>query len=118
MEIFHPLASDNDLPGEDVAASEARCSLALGRLDGMLIGLTPNEKCLLSWALLRSTLLGALIQAGFSDADLRFNDWFAGIDRGPQESEHTACSASALVRCRLPKFVSLTRTNWNLLCHN
>jgi|TARA_R110000782_G_scaffold259575_1_gene350166 hypothetical protein len=98
MEAFHPLAADADVPSEDVALVQAECALALGRLDGLLVGLTETEKALLSTGLLRAILLSALAQAGFTDAEVRFNAWFAGLDRGPQETPLTCCSADAVVR--------------------
>lgn len=76
MEPFHPLAADADAPPEDVALAQAKCALALGRLDGLLAGLTETEKALLSTGLLRAILLSALAQAGFTDAEVRFNAWF------------------------------------------
>lgn len=101
MEPFHPLADDTDAPREELALTQAECAFALGRLDGLLVGLTPPEKQLFSVALLREVLLAALAQAGFPDAALRFNGWFAGLDRAPQESALTPCSATAVVRALL-----------------
>lgn len=46
MEPFYPLASDADADPVEVAEAEARCSLALGRLDGLLAGLSAPEKAL------------------------------------------------------------------------
>ena len=43
---------------------------------------------------------------------MRFEDWFAGLDRGPQETERTACSALALVRRILSE---LARHSWEPL---
>ena len=101
MERFHPLAADADAPPEDVALAQVECAFALGRLDGLLAGLTERENALLCMALLREVLVSALAQAGFTDAELRFNAWFAGLDRGPQETPLTGCSAHALVRALL-----------------
>lgn len=101
MEPFHPLAADADVPSAELALAQAACAFALGRLDGLLAGLTDSEKRLLCAALLREVLLSALAQAGFADAELRFNAWFAGIDRGPQETPLNPCSAHAMVRALL-----------------
>lgn len=101
MEAFHPLAADADLPPEAVAIAQAECALALGRLDGLLAGLTDAEERLFCAGLLRAVLLAALAQAGFADAELYFNAWFAGLDRSPQETPLTACSAHAVVRALL-----------------
>ena len=101
MEAFHPLAADADVSPEELAMAQAACTLALGRLDGLLVGLTDAEKRLFCVALLREVLLSALVQAGFADAEQRFDAWFAGLDRAPQETPLTACSAYALVRALL-----------------
>ena len=101
MERFHHLAADTDIPPEELSLAQGECALALGRLDGLLAGLTDTEKRLFCVGLLREVLLSALAQAGFADAEHRFNAWFAGLDRGPQETPLTACSAYAVVRALL-----------------
>jgi len=101
MEPLHPLADDADAPPEEVALVQGECALALGRLDGLLAGLTDPEKRLFGVSLLRETLLSALAQIGFADAALRFAAWFAGLDRPPQETPLTPCSAHAVVRALL-----------------
>jgi hypothetical protein len=101
METLHPLADDADVPPEELALAQSECALALGRLDGLLAGLTQPEKQLFCVSLVREALLSALAQAGFTDAALRFNAWFAGLDRPPQETPLTPCSAHALVRALL-----------------
>jgi len=101
MEPFHPLAANADASPEELALAQAECALALGRLDGLLAGLSPDETALFSMSLLRAVLLAALAQAGFADAECRFDAWFAGLDRGPQETPLTGCSAYAVVRALL-----------------
>ena len=101
MERFHHLAADTDIPPEELSLAQGECALALGRLDGLLAGLTDTEKRLFCVGLLREVLLSALAQAGFADAEHQFNAWFAGLDRGPQETPLTACSAYAVVRALL-----------------
>jgi hypothetical protein len=101
MERFHHLAADTDIPPEELSLAQGECALALGRLDGLLAGLTDTEKRLFCVGLLREVLLSALAQAGFADAEHRFNAWFAGLDRGPQETPLTACSAYSVVRALL-----------------
>ncbi|UZW58262.1 hypothetical protein NUH86_24690 (plasmid) [Sphingobium sp. JS3065] len=101
MEPFHPRAADVDVPSEELALPQAECALALGRLDGLLAGLANDEKALFCMALLRAVLLTSLKQAGFIDTELRFNAWFAGLDRAPQESALTVCSATAVIRALL-----------------
>ena len=101
MRPDHPLAADADVPSEELALAQAACALTLGRLDGLLVGLTEGEEALFCMALVREVLLSAMVQGGFADAELRFNAWFAGLDRAPQETPLTPCSAHALVRALL-----------------
>ena len=101
MAPFHPLAAETDASPEELALAQTECALALGRLDGLLVGLTDTEKRLFGVGLLREVLLSALSQTGFPDAEHRFNEWFAGLDRGPQETPLTGCSAYAVVRALL-----------------
>ena len=101
MERFHPTAADADVPPEMLALAQGECALAIGRLDGLLAGLTETEQALFCTGLLREILLAALAQAGFADAALRFNTWFTGLDRGPQETPLAPCSAHAVVRVLL-----------------
>lgn len=112
MERFHPLAADTDAPPEELSLAQGECALALGRLDGLLTGLPDPEKRLFCVGLLREVLLSALAQAGFADAEHRFNAWFAGLDRGPQETPLTACSAYAVVRALLGE---LSHHSWEPL---
>jgi hypothetical protein len=105
MEPFHPLAADADAPPEELALAQAECALALGRLDGHLAVLAEDEQALFCMALLRAVLLTSLAQGGFADAELRFDAWFAGLGRGPQETALTACSAHAVVRALLGELV-------------
>ncbi|MFB9047724.1 hypothetical protein ACFFV8_03240 [Sphingobium indicum] len=77
MERFHPLAADTDVPPEELALAQGECALALGRLDGLLASLTDIEKRLFCVGLLREVLLSSLAQAGFADAEHRFNAWLA-----------------------------------------
>ncbi|WP_253344409.1 hypothetical protein [Sphingobium sp. OAS761] len=105
MEPFHPLAADADVPLEELALAQAECALALGRLDGLLAGLTPPEKQLFGMSLVREVLFAALGQSGFADAALLFDAWFAGLDRAPQETPLTPCSAYAVVRALLGELV-------------
>jgi len=73
MELLHPLADDADIPPEELALAQAECAPALGRFDGLLVGLTGIEKPLFGVSLVREALLAAVAQAGFTDAPLRFN---------------------------------------------
>lgn len=81
METFHPLAADADVPSEDVALAQGECALALGRIDGLLVGLSAGEERLFCARLLREVrrevrrevLRSALAKAGVADAELCFN---------------------------------------------
>ena len=101
MDPLAEFALDEDASGEEVALAEASCALVLGRLDGLAAGLSNDEKTLFCMHLLRRTLIAALLQSGFTDAEMRFDHWFAGISRAPQETPLTPCPAHANVRARL-----------------
>jgi hypothetical protein len=112
MVAHHPLASDADATDHELAQAQAECALALGRLDGLLTGLAPDEASLFCMRLLRLTLISALEQAGFIDTEMRFDWWFSGLDRGPEETALTSCSAHAVVRALLD---DLGRHSWQPL---
>ncbi|WP_103727530.1 hypothetical protein [Novosphingobium sp. HII-3] len=101
MSCFHPLASDADAADAEVGNAEGACAWALGRLDGLIASLSAIEAALFGAALLRETLLHALLQAGFEDAQLRFDHWFCGLEREPQQTAISPCPAPAIVRALL-----------------
>ncbi|PEQ12538.1 hypothetical protein B2G71_11800 [Novosphingobium sp. PC22D] len=101
MDPLAEFALDDDASGEEAALAEASCALVLGRLDGLVAGLSDDEKTLFCMHLLRKTLITALLQSGFTDAEMRFDHWFAGLSRAPQETPLTACPAHAIVRTLL-----------------
>ncbi|MCL4673851.1 MAG: hypothetical protein KJZ64_13190, partial [Sphingomonadaceae bacterium] len=101
MNPLGAFAPDDDASAEDAALAEATCALALGRLDGLVAGLDGGEKTLFCTHLLRRTLIAALLQSGFTDAEMLFDHWFAGLARAPQETPLTPCPAHAIVRALL-----------------
>ena len=101
MEPLAEFALDDDASGEEAALAEASCALVLGRLEGLIAGLSGDEKTLFCMHLLRKTLIAALLQSGFTDTEMRFDHWFAGISRAPQETPLTPCPAHAIVRALL-----------------
>ncbi|GGN46385.1 hypothetical protein GCM10011349_13490 [Novosphingobium indicum] len=101
MEPLTAFAFDDDASAEEAALAEATCALALGRLDGLVAGLSGDEKTLFCMHLLRRALIAALLQSGFTDAEMRFEHWFAGLSRAPQETPLTPCPAHAIVRALL-----------------
>ena len=101
MEPLAEFALDDDASGEEAALAEASCALVLGRLEGLVAGLSGNEKTLFCMCLLRRTLIAALLQSGFTDAKMRFDHWFTGLQRAPQETPLTPCPAHAIVRALL-----------------
>ena len=101
MDPLAEFALDDDASGEEAALAEASCALVLGRLDGLVAGPSDDEKTLFCMHLLRKTLITALLQSGFTDAEMRFDHWFAGLSRAPQETPLTACPAHAIVRTLL-----------------
>lgn len=101
MEPFSPLASDADAPGADLGLAQARCALALGRLDGLVAGLDNPEKALFCRYLLRDTLISALAKSGYADTGLGFDRWFAGLARAPRQTPVAPYPAHAIVRALL-----------------
>ncbi|MBB3941754.1 hypothetical protein GGR39_003435 [Novosphingobium fluoreni] len=90
---------DDEPPAlRELGEAQANCALALGRLGGLVSMLGSAESRLFSYALLRTTIISALAQAGFADAAFRFDAWFGGLDRGPQENASSQWSAHAIAR--------------------
>lgn len=114
MDTLEFLSGDVQVDPADIAQAQGSCALALGRLDGLLTGLTKAEERLFCWALLRSTLLHALRQAGFEGGEQTFDSWFVGIGRAPQETALTACPAHTLLRAILRE---LGHHPWPPLAH-
>ncbi|AKM12170.1 hypothetical protein AB433_18695 (plasmid) [Croceicoccus naphthovorans] len=112
MEPLTAFTLDDDAPAEDAALTEASCALVLGRLDGLVAGLSDDEKTLFCMHLLRRTLIAALLQSGFTDAEMRFDHWFAGLERAPLETPLTPCPAHTIVRALLTE---LGHHPWELL---
>ena len=63
MDPLAEFALDDDASAEDAALAEATCALALGRLDGLVAGLSDDEKALFCMHLLRRALIAALLPA-------------------------------------------------------
>jgi len=82
----------------------ARIWVAVQASSGIVAGLTDTEKRLFCVGVLHTVLLSTLAQAGFGDAELRFNSWFTGLDRAPQETALTPCSAHSIARALLTDF--------------
>lgn len=95
----HSMSSLLDGPPPDapeVQSSLAQCAFALGRLDGALRSLNPGIEPLLAAALLARSLIMALRDAGYAEAE---GGWARWLPRGapPQAEPHVALGTSALV---------------------
>lgn len=101
MEPFDPWSPEDTLDPRELARAEASAAYALGRLDGRLATLPALEERLFCADLVRRTLLGALTQAGYLDAPLCFEAWFAGLARGPERVAEAPSAALAIVRALL-----------------
>lgn len=64
---------------EECLAAEPQAALALGRLDGALIGLSAAAQPIIAGRVLRAILTSALRQAGHAFTDARFAAWMAGL---------------------------------------
>ena len=102
----HPLAADEDVAHEILAEAQIDAAHTLGRLSGLVAHLPADAAALFAHYLVREVLIEALVQAGFSDAPLRFPHWFAGLDRGPQDNPLTAASAAMIVAAILQTLAS------------
>ena len=102
----HPLAADEDVAHEILAEAQIDAAHTLGRLSGLVAHLPADAAALFAHYLVREVLIEALVQAGFSDAPLRFPLWFAGLDRGPQDNPLTAESAAMIVAAILQTLAS------------
>lgn len=112
MEPCDPWSTPDTLDPRDLARAQALSAHVLGRLDGRLTSLAALEERLFCADLVRRTLLGALTQAGYLDAPVRFEAWFAGLARGPERVAEAPSPALAIVRTLLAE---IARHPWEPL---
>ncbi|MBK8375837.1 MAG: hypothetical protein IPL18_13665 [Sphingomonadales bacterium] len=81
---------------EALCTQQARASLALGRLDGLLKHCPPDIAHVFAAKLVRDTLTAALTQESHSFTEPRFAIWFAGLAPLSDEALQFARSARAV----------------------
>src|SRR5690606_41127758 len=113
----HSMSSLLDGPPPDapeVQSSLAQCAFALGRLDGALRSLNPGIEPLLAAALLARSLIMALRDAGYAEAE---GGWARWLPRGapPQAEPHVALGTSALVEVVLRH---AEQSSWHALAYS
>ncbi len=101
MSSFAPPFVANDERLAELRDAEAFAAWSVGKLDGLLSGLDAQETTLFCASLLREVLLSALEQAGYPDARMRFDSWFCGCGRGPDDSPVATAKAPAIVQAIL-----------------
>jgi hypothetical protein len=95
-----------------LAAANARCYLALGRLDGAIAHAAPNVVALFALMLVRQTLARSLTAAGYLFTDGTFEAWIARAGGPPQGGPGTAAPAPAIAAAVLSE---LRASKWPAL---
>ena len=90
------LFDSSDVDPAELAAANARCYLALGRLDGAITHAAPNVVALFALMLVRRTLARSLAAAGYLFTDATFEGWISRADGPPQGGPGTAAPAPAI----------------------
>jgi DNA-binding transcriptional ArsR family regulator len=101
MSNFAPPFVADDEHLAELRDFEAFAAWSLGKLDGLLGGLDAQEATLFCASLVREVLLSALDQAGYPDARMRFDSWFCGCGRGPDDSPVATAPPPAIVQAIL-----------------
>ena len=96
----------------ELAAANARCYLALGRLDGAIAHAAPNVVALFALMLVRRTLSRSLAAAGYLLTDATFQAWIARAGGPPQGGPGTAAPAPAMAAAVLSE---LRSSKWPVL---
>lgn len=92
--------------------AESQALMALGRLDGAILGYDDVTRRIFAGRVLRSSLIGALRREGYEFTELRFNAWFAGL-KTLTDSPPLAARPPKLV-CRL-LLDAMTLCSWYVL---
>jgi hypothetical protein len=90
------LFDSSEVDPAELAAANARCYLALGRLDGAIAHAAPNVVALFALMLVRRTLARSLTAAGYLFTDTTFEAWIARAGGPPQGGPGTAAPAPAI----------------------
>jgi hypothetical protein len=90
------LFDSSEVHPAELAATTARCYLALGRLDGAIAHAAPNVVALFALMLMRRTLARSLAAAGYLFTDATFEAWIARAGGAPRGGPGTAAPAPAI----------------------
>jgi hypothetical protein len=90
------LFDSSEVDSAELAATTARCYLALGRLDGAIAHAAPNVVALFALMLVRRTLSRSLASAGYLFTDATFEAWISRAGGPPQGGPGTAAPAPAV----------------------
>jgi hypothetical protein len=106
------LFDSSEVDPAELAAANARCYLALGRLDGAIAHAAPNVVAMFALMLVRRTLARSLAAAGYLFTDATFEAWIARAGGPPQGGPGTAAPAPAIAAAVLAE---LRASKWTAL---
>lgn len=106
------LFDSSEVDPAELAATTARCYLALGRLDGAIAHAAPNVVALFALMLVRRTLAKSLTAAGYLFTDATFEGWISRAGGPPQGGPGTAAPAPAIAAAVLSE---LRASKWPAL---
>jgi hypothetical protein len=106
------LFDSSEVDPAELAASTARCYLALGRLDGAIAHAAPNVAALFALMLVRRTLAKSLAAAGYLFTDATFEGWISRAGGPPQGGPGAAAPAPAIAAAVLSE---LRASKWPAL---
>jgi hypothetical protein len=106
------LFDSSDVDPAELAAANARCYLALGRLDGAIAHAAPNVVAMFTLMLVRRTLAPSLTAAGYLFTDATFEAWISRAGGPPQGGPGTAAPAPAIAAAVLSE---LRASHWPAL---
>lgn len=96
----------------ELAAASARCTLALGRLDGALTYAPPKIAALFALILVRRTLVRSLAAAGHLFTDAAFTAWLSRAAGPPPGGPGTAAPAPVIAAAA---FAEMRASRWAVL---
>ena len=96
----------------ELATANARCYLALGRLDGAIAHAAPNVVALFALMLVRRTLARSLVAAGYLFTDATFEAWISRASGPPQGGPGSAAPVPAIATAVLSE---LRTSKWPAL---
>ena len=106
------LFDSSEVDPAELAAANARCYLALGRLDGAIAHAAPSVVALFALMLVRRTLARSLAAAGYLFTDATLEAWISRAGGPPQGGPGTAAPAPAIAAAVLSE---LRASKWPAL---